>query len=151
MKDIGNLLGNPCRLPMVYKPIKWETGVEGGYLNDIYRACSGKDLIHNNPVNMYKSKVVNDKMFLYINYINNQEFVINTKMLHFLIAEWHKDNSKIFGKYNKIYRKDSDLSKEDIIDSIKHNSHYWYYKNILSIASTFKNISTRPPSYPFGI
>ena len=66
MKTIANLLSNPSRLPMVYKPRKWGYDVEGGYLNDIYRACSGKDFIHNNPGNIYKSKTVNDRMFLYI-------------------------------------------------------------------------------------
>ena len=52
MKIIANLLANLCRLPMLYKPKDWGKGVEGGYLNDIYRACYGRDLIHNNTGNM---------------------------------------------------------------------------------------------------
>ena len=60
---------------------------------------------------MYNSRVENGNMFLYINYINNQEFIINSRMLDFLMVEWNKDDSIIFGKYNKLYSKEGDMSK----------------------------------------
>jgi hypothetical protein len=60
--------------------------------------------------------------------LNAQAFEINHDMLDYLITEWGKDNSLIFGVYNKPWQNDKDVAQSgrstSMIDIQRHNSLY---------------------------
>ncbi len=55
-------------------------------------------------------------------------------MLDFLLAEWEKDDSLIYGRYNKPC--DDEMFNNE---TQQHNSLYWMYRNILNIALLFRD------------
>lgn len=88
--------------------------------------------MHHDVQAIFKSVIGEDQINA-VNYLNAQQFEVNSDMLDFLLLEWEKDNGLIFGKYNKPSEDDCFNS-----DTQKHNSLYWMYRNILNIAQLFR-------------
>lgn len=98
-----NFAFNPMRLPMLHKPNDGFLNSEssGGYLHYLYNELvNSKGLVHQEQGTNVQSVIGNDQINA-VNYLNAQEFVINEEMLMFLLKEWQRDDSIIFGKYNK--------------------------------------------------
>jgi hypothetical protein len=89
---------------------------------------------------MFKT-IGSNKFYKSIDFLNNIKFRINNVMLDFILKEWMDDNSsdslfKGFNIYKEILPEDS---KENKNEKIRHNSIYFLYYNIISIAMLFRN------------
>jgi DNA-directed RNA polymerase len=60
-------------------------------------------------------------------------------MLNYILNEWHNENSILFDGLNKkleILSEDKKIEKDN---KIRHNAKYQLYKNIINIASIYRN------------
>nr|QCB16497.1 RNA polymerase [Armillaria gallica] len=151
---------NEVKLPMLYKPKVWteDLNQEGGYYLNHYNKINNTEIIKQNVVNMkkYKSEISVNQIDT-INYLNAKEFVINKEVFEIMLKEFKSNNfnddkgSLFFDKFNSLHPlteqlneiSDSKLKKE----ILAHNSNYWYFNNLLNIASLFLNHSFFLPTY----
>jgi len=78
--------------------------------------------------------------------MNNVPFKFNTSVLHYLMIEWEKEESKLFKGLNKLHPK-TDLIKDKNckMDSLffkeiqSHNSMHYHYLTTLMIANLYKD------------
>lgn len=134
-------------LPMIARPLLWDKHKNGGYISDLMNNYANPDnhIIKSNPKVIDNSKIT-QKQIDCINYMNNVPFKINTYVLHYLIIEWDKEESKLFKGLKKLHSK-TDLIKDKNykMDSIlfkeiqAHNSIHYHYSSTLMIANLFKD------------
>jgi DNA-directed RNA polymerase len=132
---------------MIARPLIWTKNECGGYISDIMNNYANPDnnIIKSNP-KMIRNSKISQKQIDCINYMNNVPFKINTYVLHYLMKEWDKEESKLFKGVNKLHPKSNLLNnKKYKIDSIlfkeiqSHNSIHHHYLNTLMIANLFKD------------
>ena len=137
----------PIFLPMIARPLLWSKKNNGGYISDIMNNYANPEnqIIKSNPKVISNSKI-SQKQIDCINYMNNVPFKINTDVLHYLLIEWEKEESKLFKGLNNLhpktelvkdknYKMDSLLFKE--IQS--HNSMHYHFLSTLMIANLYKD------------
>jgi len=168
---------NVTQLPMLVPPKEYdaEKNVYLPYLKgEVFHIYNTFDsIVKNNYKNLFNTtgekKIINT-----INHLNNTKFSINKMMLDFVMTEWENGDSIIFEGYNKLMDENndpdiieyySDLAKakdksdkttikninNKIIKKLReiraHNSKFWYYFNVISIAYVYRNVGFYLPTF----
>jgi len=79
--------------------------------------------------------------------LNSTAFRINKEVLSLLRREWENKNSKLFKGFNIKNEITENMTKEDRLKAISHNSTHYQYNNTLMIATLFVNQKFYLPTF----
>jgi DNA-directed RNA polymerase len=142
---------NPMLLPMVCKPIAWDSNLSsGGYLTPELQYITNVNhgFIHENPKNAGESKVSNIQIQA-INTINSVEFRINSDLLNIYLEDWFGEGN-LFDGMNKLHPESNSkvsIHSKKYQEIQAHNGLYWTYYNTLNLANLFRNNGIWIPTF----
>ncbi len=141
---------NPSVIPMISPSICWGKDKRGGFISDKYTTIIKRNDLVRRDVRSKLSSELDSYQYESINYLNRVKFSINKVMLEFLLGEWKSERSTIFKSFNKPYSQvvgSKEYEEADNSIIVEHDSKYWYYLNILNLASLYRDKSFYLPCF----
>ena len=137
------------QLPMLIKPS--DADENGKYfpnvLPEISHIYNSFDNIIKNKYDQLYNTTNQGTLISTIKTLNSVKFMINKRLLSYIMAEWYNENSVIFQGFNRILTINETDSKEDKINKQSHNSKYYNYLSTLNIANLYKDQSFYIPTF----